>query len=54
MNHVGFIEYMSVLLFKGKGNIGVDQRQQYSKCVHVIFTSKSVLNGPSMDPYVKT
>ncbi|CAF4738719.1 unnamed protein product, partial [Rotaria sp. Silwood2] len=42
-----------VVLFKGKGNIGVDERQQYSQGVHVIFTPKAVINGPSMDIYVK-
>jgi len=43
-----------VALFKGKGKIGIDERQKYSKGVHVIFTPKSVINGPSWDLYVKT
>jgi hypothetical protein len=42
-----------VLLFKGKGNVSTDERQQYAKGVHVIFTSKAVINGPSMDTYIK-
>ena len=41
-----------VVLFKGKGNIGADERQQYSKGVHVIFTPKAVINGQSMDIYI--
>ncbi len=41
-----------VVLFKGKGRIGADERQQYSKGVHVIFTPKAVINGPSMHVYV--
>ncbi|CAF3943886.1 unnamed protein product, partial [Rotaria sp. Silwood1] len=41
-----------VVLFKGKGNIGVDEREQYSKDVHVIFTPKAVINGQSMDTYI--
>ncbi|CAM2725583.1 unnamed protein product, partial [Rotaria socialis] len=39
------------VLFKGKGNVGVAERQQYSKGIHVIFTPKAVINGPSMDLY---
>ncbi|CAF4815779.1 unnamed protein product, partial [Rotaria socialis] len=27
------------------------ERQQYSKGIHVIFTPKAVINGPSMDLY---
>ncbi|CAF4412962.1 unnamed protein product [Rotaria sp. Silwood2] len=34
-----------VVLFKGKGNIGVNEREQYSKDVHVIFTPKAVHDG---------
>jgi hypothetical protein len=42
-----------VVLFKGKGNIGVDERQQYARGVFVIFTPKAVINGPSMNIYIK-
>jgi hypothetical protein len=42
-----------VVLFKGKGNIGADERQQYARGVHVIFTPKAVINIPSMNLYVK-
>ncbi|CAF3267855.1 unnamed protein product [Rotaria sp. Silwood2] len=41
-----------VVLFKGKGNIGVNEREQYSKGVDVIFTPKAVINGQSMDIYI--
>lgn len=41
------------ILFKGKGNISAAERQQYSKDVHVIFTPKAVINGPSMETYIK-
>ncbi|CAF2085496.1 unnamed protein product [Rotaria magnacalcarata] len=34
-----------VVLFKGKGNVGVAERQQYSKGIHVIFTPKAVHDG---------
>jgi hypothetical protein len=44
---------LPVLLFKGKGRISADERQQYPSGVHVIFTPKAVINGPSMDEYVK-
>lgn len=33
-----------VVLFKGKGNIDVDERQRYQKGVHVIFTPKAVIH----------
>ncbi|CAF1523278.1 unnamed protein product [Rotaria sordida] len=42
-----------VVLFKGKGNIGVDERQKYAKGVHVIFTPKGVINGQSMNMFCK-
>jgi hypothetical protein len=42
-----------VVLFKGKGRVGADERQQYSKGVDVLFTPKAVINGPSMNIYVK-
>jgi hypothetical protein len=44
---------LPVLLFKGKGKVSADERQQYSRGVHVIFTPKAVINGPSMDEYIK-
>jgi hypothetical protein len=43
-----------VILFKDKGKIGVDERQQYSTGAHIIFKPKSVINGSSWDLYVKT
>ena len=43
-----------VVLFKGKGNVDVDERQQYSKDIQVIFTPKAVINGPSMNIYINT
>ncbi|CAF1246010.1 unnamed protein product [Adineta steineri] len=42
-----------VVLFKGTGNVGVDERQQYAKGVHVIFTPKAFINGPSMNLYIQ-
>ncbi|CAF4384638.1 unnamed protein product, partial [Rotaria sp. Silwood2] len=42
-----------VVLFKGKGRIGADERQKYAKDVYVIFTPKSVINGQSMNIYCK-
>ncbi|CAM4839371.1 unnamed protein product, partial [Rotaria magnacalcarata] len=41
------------ILFKSKGNIILAERQQYSKDVHVIFTPKAVINGPSIETYTK-
>jgi hypothetical protein len=42
-----------VVLFKGKGRIGIEERQQYSQDVEVIFTPKAVINTPSMNSYVQ-
>ncbi len=42
-----------VVLFKGKGRVGIHERQQYSKGVEVIFTPKGVINTPSMNSYVQ-
>lgn len=42
-----------ILLFKGKGRVSADEKQQYSKGVHVIFTPKAVINGSAMQLYVK-
>ncbi len=42
-----------VVLFKGKGRIGIEERQQYSQDVEVIFTPKAVINTPSMNSYVR-
>ncbi|CAM4843234.1 unnamed protein product [Rotaria magnacalcarata] len=41
------------IVFKSKGNIILAERQQYSKDVHVIFTPKAVINGPSIETYTK-
>jgi hypothetical protein len=42
-----------VVLFKGKGCVGIEERQQYSQDVEVIFTPKAVINTPSMNSYVQ-
>lgn len=42
-----------VILFKGKGNISRYERQQYSNGIFTIFTPKAVINGPSMDMYIR-
>ncbi|CAF1127159.1 unnamed protein product [Adineta steineri] len=41
-----------VLFFKGKGHASADERQQYSKGVHVIFSPKAVINVPSMNTFI--
>ena len=42
-----------VLLFRGKGRVGVGEQLQYAKGIHVMFTPKAVINGPTMELYVK-
>ena len=42
-----------MVLFKGKGRVGIDEKQQYAKNVSVVFTPKVVINGPSMEIWVK-
>ncbi|CAF4222775.1 unnamed protein product, partial [Adineta steineri] len=41
-----------VLFFKGKGHASADDRQQYSKGIHVIFSPKAVINVPSMNTFI--
>ncbi|CAF0888418.1 unnamed protein product [Adineta steineri] len=41
-----------VLFFKGKGHISADERQQYSKGVHIILSPKAVINVPSMNIFI--
>jgi hypothetical protein len=42
-----------VVLFRGKGRVGAGEQQQYAKGIHVMFTPKAVINGPTMELYVK-
>ncbi|CAF4741455.1 unnamed protein product, partial [Rotaria sp. Silwood2] len=42
-----------ILVFKGQGRVTSTERAQYSQGVQVFFTSKGVINGTTMDRYVR-